>query len=83
MVQMIDLLLFLPAAIAIVGVSFYVGRALRHQRRPQELRGDWWPRFEAEFRVYVRRWEMSGGGGQTQRKGQSGPARNRNLAEGL
>ncbi len=25
------------------------------RRTPAELRGDWWPRFEAEFRAYARR----------------------------
>lgn len=27
----------------------------RWYRTPKELRGDWWPKFEHEFRVYVRR----------------------------
>jgi hypothetical protein len=32
--------------------------ALRHVRLAAELRGDWWPRFEREFRAYASRsWE--------------------------
>jgi hypothetical protein len=27
----------------------------RWYETPKELRGDWWPEFESEFRAYVRR----------------------------
>lgn len=32
-----------------------------HRRTPADLRGDWWPRFEAEFRAYARRAASSPG----------------------
>jgi len=37
--------LVLLAAISILAI-------VRRQRTPSELRGDWWPRFEREFRAY-------------------------------
>ncbi len=30
-------------------------RAVRRLRTPRELRGDWWTRFERDFRAYVGR----------------------------
>lgn len=36
-----------------VAVSGYVGvRLVDRRRTPRELRGDWWPEFEREFRAH-------------------------------
>jgi hypothetical protein len=42
-------LLLLPIAIRL----FWP--AVRRRRTPAELRGDWWPQFEREFRAYALR----------------------------
>lgn len=35
-------------------------RGLRRRRLASELRGDWWPRFEREFRAYASRsWQAA------------------------
>ena len=35
-------------------------RRLRRRRLASELRGDWWPRFEREFRAYASRsWQAA------------------------
>jgi hypothetical protein len=35
-------------------------RGLRRRRMASELRGDWWPRFEGEFRAYANRsWQAA------------------------
>ena len=39
------------ALVAVVGAVWIV----RRRRTPADLRGDWWPAFEAEFRAYARR----------------------------
>ena len=48
--------------LAIVGVvlaatcgTYVIFAAIRRLRTPRELRGDWWDRFEREFRAYARR----------------------------
>jgi hypothetical protein len=41
----------LPAVICAIVLA---GKALG-VRNPRELRGDWWPQFEREFRAYARR----------------------------
>jgi hypothetical protein len=73
-------LVWLALAAALIGVVVYAIRVKR-RRTPEELRGDWWPRFEAEFRAYVRDREMPGRGG---REPASPPRRThrRDLAEG-
>lgn len=41
-----------------LAVAVYFGHRIERRRRtPSELRGDWWARFEEEFRVYARRLE--------------------------
>ncbi len=40
-------------AVVVLGVALWL--VLRAHRTPGELRGDWWPRFEQEFRVYAER----------------------------
>ena len=75
-------LIWLAVAAAVVGIAVYAIR-LKHRRdTPEELRGDWWPRFEAEFRAYVRRCEWSGGGRASPGSSRSRPAPRRDLAEG-
>ena len=38
----------------VIGASF-IARTVRLRLTPRELRGDWWSRFESEFRDYVDR----------------------------
>lgn len=39
-----------------VGLGIYgIVQAIREHRTPPELRGDWWGRFEREFRAYAAR----------------------------
>jgi hypothetical protein len=40
--------------IVIIGVRFGLP-AVRRRRIAAELRGDWWPRFERDFRAYASR----------------------------
>jgi hypothetical protein len=49
---MILLAVFLVAAAAIV--AHVALSAWREHRTPAELRRDWWPQFEREFRAYAR-----------------------------
>jgi len=46
-------LVWLALAAALIGVVMYALRVKRLRNTPEELCGDWWPRFEAEFRAYV------------------------------
>jgi hypothetical protein len=49
----------LATAAVLIAVGIHLFRA-RHQRdEVTDLRGDWWPAFEAEFRAYAARWEAS------------------------
>jgi hypothetical protein len=41
------------AAFSVIAVSV-VGLLWRRRSRPPELSGDWWSRFEREFRAYAR-----------------------------
>lgn len=50
MVVLIPLAVAAVALIACLLLSTWCRR-----RTPPELRGDWWPRFEAEFRAYAER----------------------------
>jgi hypothetical protein len=70
---------WLALAAALIGVVVYAIRAKHVRETPEELRGDWWPRFEAEFRAYVRDREMPGRG---IRERPPRPAHRRDLAEG-
>jgi hypothetical protein len=50
--------LFLVVIIALTPVmicAMVLASKAWRARRPRELRGDWWPEFEREFRVYARR----------------------------
>ena len=60
MVSMI-VLFSLAVAAVLVAIVVYGIRLKRSHEEPLELRGDWWPRFEAEFRAYALRWEASRG----------------------
>ncbi len=35
--------------------AYGIVQAIREHRTPPELRGDWWSRFEREFRAYAAR----------------------------
>jgi hypothetical protein len=48
-------LLVLLAVILLAVALRLVLPELRRRRMAAELRGDWWPRFEREFRAYARR----------------------------
>ena len=75
-------LVWLALAVALVAVVIFAARFKRRRDTPEELRGDWWPRFENEFRAYARRFEKAGGGpGGGPRR--TRPAQRRDLAEGL
>jgi hypothetical protein len=50
---MILVVVFVVASI-VIGATF-IAKTLRAHRTPSELRGDWWSRFESEFRDYTRR----------------------------
>jgi hypothetical protein len=42
------------AVVAVLALAALpVHARLRRVRKPQELRGDWWPEFEREFRQYA------------------------------
>ena len=41
-------------AAALVVLGYFVVTALRPNWTPPEVRGDWWTRFEREFRDYAR-----------------------------
>ena len=81
MVAMI-LLLWLALAAALIGVVAYGMRLKRLRETPEELRGDWWSRFEAEFRAYARRCESAGGIRRNTSSRPARPAGERDLAEG-
>ena len=67
---MILILVFVIASIAIGATC--ITRTLRARITPPELRGDWWSRFESEFRDYVGR---SAGARPRQRRSQDTPPR--------
>ena len=68
-------------AAALIGFAVYAWRLKLRRDTPEELRGEWWPRFEAEFREYARRCEMPGRGIR-ERRSQPRPSQRRDLAEG-
>lgn len=50
--------MILVAAFVIVSIAVgaaFIARTVRARITPRELRGDWWTRFESEFRAYARR----------------------------
>jgi hypothetical protein len=50
--MIVFVLVAMALAFAFVPASLF---SVRRQRTPPELRGDWWPKFEAEFRAYASR----------------------------
>ena len=56
MAAMIVLFCLGTAAVVIALGAHLVEAKDRHEELT-ELRGDWWPAFEAEFRAYAARWE--------------------------
>jgi hypothetical protein len=81
MVPMI-VLVWLALAATLVAVVVFGARFKRRRGTPEDLRGDWWPRFETEFRAYASRFEEAGGGppGRSRR---SRPPERSDLAEGV
>lgn len=55
------MILLVVIAVLAVAVAMRVSLvALRRHRMAAELRGDWWPRFEREFRAYANRgWQAA------------------------
>lgn len=41
--------------LAVALAAWAVRAAVRRVRTPPELRGDWWPEFERQFRAYASR----------------------------
>ena len=68
-------------AAGLIGFAAYAWRLKRRRDTPEELRGEWWPRFEAEFREYARRCEIPRRGIR-ERRSQPRPSQRRDLAEG-
>ncbi len=58
MAPVLVLLCFAIGAVLLAMVT-YVVRVRSHREEVKELRGDWWPRFEAEFRTYASWWEAT------------------------
>ena len=50
---MIVAVVFVIASV-VIGTTV-IAKTLRAAVTPHELRGDWWSRFESEFRAYARR----------------------------
>jgi hypothetical protein len=52
-------LILVAVVLVLILVRLLLGR-LRRRRMASELRGDWWPRFEREFRAYASRsWQSA------------------------
>jgi hypothetical protein len=67
----------LAAGAVLLGIAANVIRVKRQRKSFDELRSDWWPRFEAEFRSYAKRWDASQGlrtQAARRRPAQDGPA---------
>ena len=78
-------LLWLALGVVLVGAVAYAMHFKHREEMPEELRGDWWTRFESEFRAYARRWEAAGGARQEGHRSGPRPPRQRHgrdLAEG-
>ncbi len=52
-------MLVIAIVIAVVIAAYFGLRVERWRRTPRELRGDWWTEFEAEFRAYAGRSELT------------------------
>lgn len=80
---MMPMILVLCLAVAglLIGMVVFAVWLKRRRATPEELRGDWWPDFEDEFRAYARRCEMPGAR-RERRSPPSRPAHGRDLAEG-
>ncbi len=74
-------LVWVALAAVLIGFAAFAWRFKRRRDTPEELRGEWWPRFEAEFREYARRCEIPGRGIR-ERRSQPRPRQRRDLAEG-
>jgi hypothetical protein len=74
-------LILVALAAALIGFAVFAWRYKRRRETPEELRGEWWPRFEAEFREYAGRCEMPGRGIR-ERGSQPRSRQRRDLAEG-
>lgn len=74
-------LVWVALAAALIGFAAYAWRLKRRRDTPEELRGEWWPRFEAEFREYARRCDIARRGIR-ERRSQPRPSQRRDLAEG-
>ena len=61
------MLALILVALAVVLGACAIYLAVRRMRTPPELRGDWWPEFEREFRAYASRAADRGGERQHQR----------------
>ena len=72
--------LWLAVAAALIGVVAYGMRLKRLRDTPEELRGDWWASFEADFRAYAQ--GCRPGSDIESRSRESRRARGRDLAEG-
>jgi hypothetical protein len=48
------IIILVPVIGLLVGVAAFVLAVVIPNRTPPELRGDWWSRFETEFRAYAR-----------------------------
>jgi hypothetical protein len=55
----IIVLFCLAAGAVLVGLIAHRLRPRNKQEGWRELHGDWWPRFEADFRAYAERWDGS------------------------
>ena len=73
-------LVWLALAAALVGIVAYAIWMKHRHDTPKELRGDWWSRFEAEFRAYALSDEMPRG--RERGSPPSHPTHRRDLAEG-
>ncbi len=62
-------LLLLALAAALVAIVAFAYRAKQRDQTPEDLRGDWWSRFEADFREYARRCDIAGGARRKHRDG--------------
>ena len=65
----------LVVALTVVLICFGISTGVRWRRTPQELRGDWWNRFEREFRDYASRTPL--GSEWTSHSHWTGPERRR------
>jgi hypothetical protein len=53
------ILLVLLALIGLAVAIRFAVPAVRRRRLARELRGDWWPRFERDFRAYAEKFRSA------------------------